>query len=182
MTDQHMIQVRDLGDTYEDVLAKFRASLDDAKRHWLAYMLANYPHRDILQVIADQVRTSVGAKRVEINAIYDGSQITVACAPNGIRYAVRDTDSLCVLTASTGWALAVDDIEHDPITEHHAARGVWGSWASVPLVLQGRNAGSICALEEHAREWTGRDQDAMAYIASQLSSEIEDWIESERRP
>lgn len=178
--EDHMIQVHDLGDSYDEVLAKFRASLDDAKRHWLAYMLVNYPHRNVLQVIADQVRTSVGAKRVEINAIYDGAQVTVACAPAGIRHTVRDNESLCVLTASTGWALAVDDIEGDPVLDGHPARGVWGSWASVPLVIQGRNVGSVCALEEHSREWTGRDRDAMAYIASQLSSEIEDWIESER--
>lgn len=177
---ESMTQVHDLGETYDEVLAKFRASLDDTRRHWLAYMVVNYPHRDVLQTIADQVRASVGAKRVEINAIYAGAQITVACAPAGMRHTVRVEDSLCVLTASTGWPLAVDDIAHDPITEHHAAREEWGAWASVPLVLQGYNVGSICALEDHERGWIQRDQEVMATIADQLSLEVGNWIESQR--
>lgn len=177
---QAMTQVHDLGGTYDEVLTKFRASLDDTRRHWLAYMLVNYPHRQVLQVIADAVRVSVKAERVEINALYEGAQVTVACAPAGIRHTVRESESLCVLTAGTGWPLAVDDIAHDPITQDHPAREYWGSWASVPLVIGGKAAGSICALEKHERTWTLREQDVMTSLAKQLSIDIEEWIESER--
>jgi len=178
--EQPMTQVHDLGESYDEVLAKFRASLDDTRRHWAAYMLAQYPDRQVLHVVADAARAAIGAKEVEINAVYKGRQVTVASAPAQARRVVRQENSLCVLAAGTGWPLAIDDIAHDPITQHHVARKTWGSWASVPLIIQGYVAGTICALEEHRRTWSQREEKAMAVLASQISAEIEDWIESER--
>jgi len=178
--EQSMVQVHDLGESYDEVLAKFRASLDDTRRHWAAYMLAQYPDRAVLQVVADAARAAVHAKEVQINAVYKGRQVTVASAPAKPRRVIREEDSLCALTAGTGWPLAIDDIAHDPITVHHAARQLWGSWASVPLNIQGYVAGTICVLEEGERSWTQREQKALAVLADQVSAEVEDWIASER--
>lgn len=180
MTEQPMIQVHDLGDSYDEVLAKFRESLDDTRRHWVAYMLSEYPHRDVLQVIADTARRTVSAKEAEINALYAGRQVTIVSCPPMARRIIRAEDSLCALSAASGRPLAIDDIEHDPITKGHAARKKWGSWASVPITIHGYVAGTLCVLEDHERGWTKGEETALTYMATQLSAEVESWIESER--
>ena len=179
MTTNHMEQAHGLAESYEDALAAFRTSLEDARRHWVAYMVTQYPHRDALQVIADAARNTVGARAVEINAIYDGHQVTLASSPDGLSGNCEQADSLCVLTVGAGRPLAVDDIAHDPFTEHHAARHRWGAWASVPLIVNGSAAGTICALESTGRSWTEADQSALNHMAGQLSAEIECWIHSQ---
>lgn len=162
------------------LVVEVRASLEDTRRHWVAYMLAQYPDRELLGVIANTARASVSAEAVEINALYDRRQITVASAPPRPRTIVGDQNSLCVLTVGAGRPLAVDDIRHDRFLDHHSARKSWGAWASAPLVIQGHVAGTICALEHHEREWTRQDEQVLTYVAGQLSVEIERWIDSER--
>ena len=178
MTDV-MEQAHGLAETYEEAMAKFRASLVDTRRHWLAYTLTQYPHRDVLQVVAETARHTVNSDAVEINAIYDDRQVTVALSPDGPHATILAGDSLCALTVASGRPLAVDDIKHDHFLEHHSAPSTaWGSWASAPLTIQGHVVGSLCALERHERSWAVEDERVLTSLADELGAEIGRWIDS----
>lgn len=177
----HMKQAHDVAETYEQAMAKFSATLDDARRHWAAYMLTEFPDREALLEAAARACQQLSAEAVQVNVIYGGRQVTIASVPVSPRRVIPSRNSLCVLTVGAGRPLAIDDIESDPITRHHVVRKQWGSWASVPICVDGFPVGTICALDHDAREWVTADQEVMEQIAVDLTKKVQSWVDAERK-
>ncbi len=171
-----------LGESYSEALAEIRSQLDDVRRGLSSAILLLYPDLDFVGLQAEQARQELGAEAVEVNAITaDHTQVTITAAPTGISMTkVPVEDSLCVLTVGTDQPLMVSDIGTDPITEGHAARGMWGSWASVPIHVRGAAAGTVCALETHPRAWDSRDEGKLAAAAQRIGEAVDEWTHASR--
>lgn len=177
-----MIELHDLGASYQDVYDRYQAAVDDARRQWAARLLRTYPHRSRLEIAAAKVRYELDTSAVEINALGDAQQTTVAKAPSHEEVVIPDSDSLCVLTVGSGRASEVSDIQADArfLGSHNAVKLGLGSWASVPIFIEGCAAGTICALEaDNPRVWTAEDQRALEHAAEDVSQAVTEWSLSE---
>lgn len=166
-----------LGDSYESVFDELRESIADMKREWSAGLLCSYPKRGLFLTMADQIRKDLRADAVEVNAIYQGRQLTLAAAPNDHGADVPCDNSLCVLTVGAAKPLVQFDIFDGFLTDHNAVKRKLGSWLSVPLMVHGEAAGTICALQLEPRQWTPEEEDGLADASIHLTNTIETWLE-----
>lgn len=177
-----MRDLADLGLSYDEALSAFERSIEDARRTWASRVLESYPYRANLEMTATALLVDIEADQVEVNAITDSTQETIAKAPPGERSSAPIGQSLCCIVVAMGTPAAVSDIQGNPFTAAHAAkeRGI-RSWASAPIFIDGAAAGTICALESHeAREWTLNDQRLLEKAAGMISDTVSDWADGRR--
>jgi len=179
-TVEGMPQMHDLADTFDDAMLAMKDSLADARRQLAAWSLVNYPSKDTLNEQAHELRRTLKAAAIEINAISKDHQTTVAGAPKVLEARIIPVkDSLCVITAGLGSPLAVDDMHTDAVLACHPAGGAeadWFSWASAPIVVNQCVAGTVCALEkDRARQWSLEDQEALEDMAARIGRLIDIW-------
>lgn len=170
-------ELSDLGVSYDEALNSFQRQIEDGKRQWAARLLAAYPDRRDLEMTAEALLDDIKADGVQVNAITDTEQLTLARAPEKGDINAPLKDSLCVLTVGLGEPAMVSDIQRDPFTADHVARlkGIY-SWASAPIIIEGVSAGSICALENYeARDWTFQDQQLLEKAANMISTQVSHW-------
>lgn len=160
---------------FDRAFADFEEKLADVRRQVAARLLSDYPNKGWLEAMAEALRNDLGSAGVQINAVTAAEQTTVAKAPGGDVSVIASYDSLCAMTVGIGGAVAVSDIAHDTFIEGHPAQGHLGSWASVPIVIEGCDAGSICALEDTARKWTDSDRAALQAVADRVTVAVESW-------
>lgn len=153
--------------------------LTGMEREVASHLIVDFPHKLLFEEIAQGLLESLRSEVVQVNSISPTSQITVAMAPPELKTTIALEDSLCVITVGSGEPLVVSDIANDAMLNDHPARGVWGSWASAPIVITGLYAGSVCALEKNARAWTDKDQELLQTTAHRISTEIENWVNGE---
>lgn len=170
-----MKELHDLGVSFDEAFANFEETIRDAKRQWVAKLLQDYPHKEDLEEVAEALRQDLRAEGVEVNSITQSQQTTVTKAPGGDVARVPVKDSLCVITVGLGEPAMVSDIAVDEFTQGHAAQGAWGSWASVPIMIEGCDAGTVCALEGNARAWGPGDQELLQKAAELISAQVEHW-------
>lgn len=172
-----MEQVDDVTDSFDVALRALQDSLHDARRQLASWSLTNFPNRATLNQQAAELRRTLGAASVEVNAINSEQQITVAGAPKVIEQrAIPVRDSLCVLTAGIQRPLAIDDLHAATAVECHPTRGCWHAWASAPITINQTVAGTVCALEkDHLRHWTREDQFALEDMAARIGRMVDKW-------
>lgn len=171
-------QLSDLGVSYDSVFDELRDSITDLKREWSAGLLRSYPDRDYLLTVAQRIRKDLSADAVEINAIHQGRQLTLAAVPNNHGTDAAVSNSLCVLTVGAAKPLVQFDIFDGFLTDHEAVKRKLGSWLSVPLMVHGEAAGTICALHLEARQWTPEEEDGLADASVHITNAIEIWLET----
>lgn len=177
-----MTQANELGESFEQALDRFRASLDDTRKHWAAYMLSQYPGIDTLRQTASQAVTYLEARFVQVNAIYNDRQHTIMSAPGEFIQSIAATSSFCYLTFGYEHPVAINDIAGDEFVNGHPLQGgAWGSWASVPLHVNGVVAGTICALESGSRNWNLSDQACLQELANDLSIRVSAWAQEQEQ-
>lgn len=170
-----MREAHDYGETFDEVLDRFEQKVAEARRLLAAQLLVNYPNRARLEQLAQSLHGGIRSEAVQINAITADSHIGVAQYPAGNLAVIPKRDSLCTMTVGIGAPVAVSDIVGDGFTKGHAAQATWGSWASVPIVIDGCDAGSLCALETRPRIWSEHDQVLLQRVADQIGAAVRDW-------
>lgn len=166
-----------VGEDYEAAIAGLGDSVHNVKRLLAGVWMLNYPNVDSLKEQARTLRRSLGSAAVEVNIITEDTQLTIVAVPGRTSVTVTPINSsLCVLTAGTGKALQVSDLQNDPLVPDSVKASKWTSWCSVPLVINGYTIGSICGLEEdRPRSWTELDEALLNQTAVQVGREVDDW-------
>jgi len=169
LSDEGIESIANAINTFDSRLA--RLERDVASR-----LLVEYPNREKLEELADRLLERLETELIQVNSIGASEQTTVATAPptNPLKSPLDQT--FCVMTVISGESLSISDVSNESMISQEARDSPWGSWASAPIVVSGLNAGSVCALESHSREWTDSDQEALQATARSLAAEIETWI------
>lgn len=173
-----MKELHELEVSYDQAYLKFQAEVGEAHRQWTGRLLRAYPVHEALTEVGEALRVGLKADAVEVNAISDGVQATVFRAPRiSTVVEIPDNESFCVLTVGAGEPLQVRDIQNDEFTERHPARrSGLTSWASVPIIIEGASAGTVCALEaKEPRDWTAHDQQLLQDTANMISGQVTRW-------
>jgi GAF domain-containing protein len=173
-----MSELQTEGDSYDSLLLELRSAIHDARREWSAGLLCAFPERHLFKSVAREVRDELGSLGVEINAIINNQQVTIATSPDSEETSVPADNSLCVLTVGLAKPLRLTDARDGFVDGGHALfdRNL-GSWASVPLVVQGEAAGTVCAVERKARDWSDADQAILQRAADRIARAVELWLE-----
>lgn len=173
-----MSELSSQGDSYDSLLIDLRTAINDARREWSASLLCAFPERQLLKSVAQEACSELGTLGVEVNALLNGQQVTLAMAPGGgVEVSVPDSDSLCVLTVGLSKPLKLSDAD-DGFTDGHVLHERdLGSWASVPLVVQDEAAGTVCAVNGDPRKWSDADQEVLQRASDRISRAIEKWLE-----
>ncbi|HEX8394411.1 MAG TPA: PAS domain S-box protein [Longimicrobium sp.] len=93
------------------------------------------------------------------------------------------THSFCQHVVGRGVPMAVEDARRDPLLAGNGAipdLGVIG-YAGIPLVLEGRPLGSLCAIDPRPHAWTQDELDALEDLTASVMTEIELRAEVGRR-
>lgn len=168
-----------MGTSFKEVLERCNASLEDTRRRWSSFMLTQFPDEGRLRTLTEGVRDRIGSDAVQVNAIYENMQITLAAAPAAYCVTVPVKDSLCVMAVGNHGPLAIDDIENSPIVKDHPARqAALGAWASVPISVNGCDAGAVCALEWRKRRWGRADEAELQRASLDVGRMVDSWIRS----
>lgn len=168
-----------IGVMYDEALTQFEEMVQDGRRQWAARVLRSYPQRQDLEATANALLQDIGADAVEVNAIADQVQATIAKAPAIDREAVVPAEnSLCVITVGMGEPLMIPDLQSSTfLGKGHAVQHLGlKSWASAPIMLEGVCAGTVCALEaKEPRQWNESDQALLEKAAGMISDQVSHW-------
>jgi GAF domain-containing protein len=177
-----MSNAEDLAKTYREAYDELSPSVERLQRTLMASIMAMYPNREELAVTADFLRDELGVDAIQVNVILPTKQLTIVSRPDQateIKEIPLDS-SLCVLTTSVDRPLYVDDIRNSEFLKDHPAKDDWGTWASAPVRLNAQPVGTVCALDEEAREWSTEDQMLIEASARIIETQVTDWLKSRK--
>lgn len=177
-----MTNAEDLGKTYREAYDELSPSVERLQRTLMASIMAMYPDREELAVTADFLRDELGVDAIHVNVILPKKQLTIVSRPDQateIKEIPLDS-SLCVLTVSVNKPLYVSDIRESEFMKDHPAKDMWGTWASAPVRLNAQPVGTVCALDDEAREWSTEDQMLIEASARIIETQVTDWLKSRK--
>lgn len=171
-----------LGKTYRQAYDELSPSVEKLQRTLMASIMAMYPNREELAVTADFLREELGVDAIQVNVILPTKQLTiVSCPDKATEIKEIDLDnSLCVLTTSVDRPLYINDIRNSEFLKDHPAKDVWGTWASAPVRLNSQPVGTVCALDDEAKEWSTEDQMLIEASARIIETQVTDWLKSRK--
>lgn len=179
MTTKGMTQMSELAPTFGEALAEVQDALHDARRSLSGTMMTKFPEARWMRRRARRLAKTLNAGSVEFNAITDDEQVTICDSSKAGVTAIPVEHSLCVIAASAGVAIAVDDVRAAGLLTDHPVTAACHSWASYPVFVNGVSAGTVCALEpDKPRRWTLDDQAALKATADELGARIARWLQT----
>lgn len=173
-----MIELNRTGYDYDESFQAVLDQVNDMQRSLAGLKLAQHPWRDIFLQEAGLLYKSLNCSHVQINAIMNDVQITIVTHPDKLSdyTLIPIQDSLCVLTVGLNKPLCVTDIKNDDFLSSHSSNLAWSAWASVPIMIDGYSAGTVCALEENKpRKWSRVDEESMQRSAHVISEKVSTW-------
>jgi PAS domain S-box-containing protein len=132
-----------------------------------------------LDRLADLAARLVGAPWAQVSLVHDDVHEVVGSAgrPQGFaaRRDDRAEDTLCELVVVDGGVVVVEDAGADTRTADRpgVVAGVVGCYLGVPLVLEGRTAGVLCAYGPEPRRWEDHEVEALVHLAASAAAELD---------
>ncbi len=178
-----MRDLTELGVSFDEAMALFEETIEDARRQWAARQLKAYPRKQDLELTATALLNDIKSDAVEVNSIVDSRQETIVKTPVGeTGVSIPQGDSLCVLTVALGEPAMIADIQEAEFTADHATkRSGLKAWASAPIMIEGVVAGTVCALEgQNPRQWNRGDQVLLEKAAEMISDQVGYWAKTRK--
>lgn len=172
-----MRELHELAPTYDTAYDSIKEQVNSLRRELSAMLMAEYPDKDFLVQQAELLQGATQADAVQVNVILHDKQLTIVSQPNSetVTVTIDARNSLCVFTVSGDEPMTISDIRHDPFLEEHPGKDLWGAWASVPVIIAGQSAGTVCTFDNDSRVWTPEDEAMLQRVADSISKAVNEW-------